>query len=212
MGKRGSGASDPDVAKDYVDLTSPQVRTHILTGDATGGGHMWPGLPGKSVFPQDWSGDKIIHAVSDIATDPTLKWEQQTGTPGADYTKKGDPVRYKVEGVRDGVNIRVIIEPAGRGIITGFPVYWPVMDWEGVAAGLRALTIELGPLLPPDDARNTWELVDAGEYGIALENLCTQLYEYDIAVSGDHRQRFAAIGVQLGLDNHYWSDLPVKVD
>jgi hypothetical protein len=26
------------------------------------------------------------------------------------------------------------------------------------------------------------ELVDAGEPGIALENLCTQLYEYDVSV------------------------------
>jgi hypothetical protein len=32
----------------YVNLASPSRTTHILTGDATGGGHMWPGMAGKS--------------------------------------------------------------------------------------------------------------------------------------------------------------------
>jgi hypothetical protein len=31
-------------------------------------------------------------------------------------------VRYSVEGVRDGVKIRVIIEPGDEGIITAYPV------------------------------------------------------------------------------------------
>lgn len=38
-------------ADEFVNLASPSRAQHILTGDATGGGHMWPGAPGKSVFP-----------------------------------------------------------------------------------------------------------------------------------------------------------------
>lgn len=31
------------------------------------------------------------------------------------------PARFRVYGERDGVCIRVVVEPAGEGIITGFP-------------------------------------------------------------------------------------------
>lgn len=41
---------------------------------------------------------------------------------GAAFTRGGAPVRYTVEGVRDGVEIRVVVEPGGEGIITGFPI------------------------------------------------------------------------------------------
>lgn len=83
---------------------------------------MWPGMPGKSVFPKNWSGDKIMHEISDIATDPSLQWQQITGRAGADFTRGGAPVRYSVTGVRDGVTIKVILEPGGEGIISGYPV------------------------------------------------------------------------------------------
>ena len=106
----------PRMADDLVDLSPSARRTHILDG------HRWPGAPGKSAFPRSWSDDQILHHVSDIATDPNLRWIQQTGKPGAAFTKAGDPVRYYVDGVRGGVNIRVILEPGGEGIITAFPL------------------------------------------------------------------------------------------
>ena len=31
-------------------------------------------------------------------------------------------VRYTVDGVRDGLTIRVVVEPWGEGIITGYPL------------------------------------------------------------------------------------------
>jgi RHS repeat-associated protein len=105
-----------------VDLASPQRRTHILDGDATGGGHRWPGLPGKTPFPQSWSDDQIMHNVSDIATDPSLTPNYTKGAPGSHYTRAGDPSRYNVVGQRDGVDIKVVVEPAGEGIITAHPV------------------------------------------------------------------------------------------
>ncbi len=101
---------------DLVDLASPARRAHIL------GGHMPPGLPNKSLFPSSWSEGKIMNHVSDIATDPSLSWIQQTAKPGALFTRNGDPVRYFVDGVRDGTTIRVVLEPGGEGIITAFPV------------------------------------------------------------------------------------------
>lgn len=108
----------PGIGRELID---GQVQFHIITGDATGGGHKWPGQPGKSVFPQGWDTDKILDSVADVVTSPNSTWTQQTGRPGALLTNAGDPVRWKIEGVVDGVNIRVIYEPATDKIVTGFP-------------------------------------------------------------------------------------------
>jgi hypothetical protein len=100
---------------EYVNLASDSQTTHILDG------HMSPGQPGNTLFPKDWSADQIMQNVSDVATDPSLEWVQQTGKLGAEFTKNGDPVRFFVDGIRGGVPMRVIVEPGGEGIITGFP-------------------------------------------------------------------------------------------
>jgi len=62
-----------------------------------------------------------MQEVSDIATDPALKWVQQTGSPGSMFTKAGNPARFYVIGERGGVRIKVVLEPAGEGIITAHP-------------------------------------------------------------------------------------------
>ncbi len=99
--------------KSYINLASEKRTKHILYGDSTGGGHLWPGKPGKSVFPKTWKADKVMHYISDIATDPKLDWK-----PGR--VVKGNQ-RYEVIGVREGIKIKIIIEPKGEGIITAFP-------------------------------------------------------------------------------------------
>jgi hypothetical protein len=63
-----------------------------------------------------------MNDVSDVATDPSLQWIQQTGRPGAWFTNAGDPTRWYVIGDRGGVTIKVVLEPAGEGIITAHPV------------------------------------------------------------------------------------------
>jgi len=100
---------------DFVNLASDSRSQHILDG------HMPPGEPGNTLFPEDWSAQQILHNASDVATDPDLSWVQQTGRAGAEFTRAGDPVRYAVDGTRDGVPMRVIVEPGGEGIITAFP-------------------------------------------------------------------------------------------
>ena len=107
-----------------INLASQKRTNHILIGESpTQGGHMYPGNPGKSVFPQSWDADKIMHEVSDVATDPLSKWSQQTGKAGAMFDRSGNPVRFRVEGSRDGVCMVCIVEPykGGEGIITAFP-------------------------------------------------------------------------------------------
>lgn len=54
-------------------LVSPHRAKHILTDDATGGGHKY-GISrifnGKTKFPRKWADEKILNAVSDVVTDP----------------------------------------------------------------------------------------------------------------------------------------------
>jgi hypothetical protein len=104
-----------------ANLASPKRTIHILTGDETGGGHLFPGMPGKTPFPKDWSPSKIMNAASDVVTNPNNTWIQEKGILGTWTTKSGKPARGYVIGTIDGVEIKVIIEPRGNGIITAHP-------------------------------------------------------------------------------------------
>jgi len=98
-------------ASEYVNLADETATTHILQGDATGGGHA-PGLgiPGKSEFPAGWGNDKIMHNISDVATDPTSSVTTQGRTT-------------IIQGTREGVDIKVVMRD-GR-IVTGYPTNVP---------------------------------------------------------------------------------------
>jgi hypothetical protein len=84
-------------ASNDVNHASPDRTTHILTGDSTGGGHQWPGGPGKSAFPESWSASKIMDTVSDIATNPSIPETVQANG------------RIVKNGSIDGIDIRVVI-------------------------------------------------------------------------------------------------------
>ena len=83
---------------------------YILDGNGRGGGH-GPGraTPDKSTFPSDWSDEKTIEAIKDVANDP------------ASVRTPADGGRISVEGTRDGVDIRVIIGRDGKAIVTAYP-------------------------------------------------------------------------------------------
>jgi hypothetical protein len=85
-------------------------RTHILAGDAQGGGDRpGTGIPGKSEFPANWSDDKIIEQLLSVANDPaSVRTVQPNG-------------RIRVEETRDGVDIRVILDTDGTSIRTAHP-------------------------------------------------------------------------------------------
>ena len=107
---------EPSNQSSYTDLTDAKARKHILEGDRTGGGHRYgTGKPGKSEFPSNWNDEKILHEISDVSTDPNSIF------------KAGRGGRTIVDGTRDGVDIRTVIENPNRGerIITGFPTNTP---------------------------------------------------------------------------------------
>ncbi|WP_288006928.1 EndoU domain-containing protein, partial [Acidiphilium sp.] len=90
---------------------SPERLHHILDGDKTGGGHRaGTGIPGKTEFPSDWSDSKIKDNIESVANDPT---SSETVQPNG---------RIRVEGIRDGIKIRVILDASGKNIITAHPI------------------------------------------------------------------------------------------
>jgi hypothetical protein len=138
--KASSHESGPDknstttanASDQHIDVVSPDTRQHILDGDGPGsGGHLWPGQEGKTPFPENWNGDKVIHEVGDIATSPSTKWYAQTGNGGR-YTKTGKPAKWVAWETLDGVRVRVVYEPATGRVVTGFPDNDPIPNLKPV--------------------------------------------------------------------------------
>jgi hypothetical protein len=93
----------PDL--DDVKLTDDRA-SHILDGDGPGtpgGGHRHgTGRPGKTEFPADWSDDKIVSAVQDVARNPgEAHWQDFNG-------------RWRVTGDREDVRLTAVVLPDGR--------------------------------------------------------------------------------------------------
>lgn len=110
-----------------VTQLSQEQLTHILDGDSNGGGHgSGRGICGKSEFPTRWSDEQTIAYITEVVLDANSRWTQQNGKPGNRYTKNGKPIRWQIEGIRDAVHIKVIVEPEGKGIITAFPTNIPL--------------------------------------------------------------------------------------
>src|SRR5215212_8452268 len=51
--------------------------------------------------------------------------------------------------------------------------------------------------LPSMDRESIEVLIAAGEWAVALETLCTQLYEYDLEPSAEERAQLEALGREL---------------
>jgi RHS repeat-associated protein len=109
-GRQFGGAAEDE--SPYVNVASEARTTHILYGDETGGGHLWPGLAGKTPFPENWSGAKVMNAISDVATNPESSWN----IVGS---------RAVIKGSYEGVDIQVIYNLQNDEIKTGFPANLP---------------------------------------------------------------------------------------
>jgi len=97
-------------ALDVLQLT-PERLTHILDGDATGGGHRAGiGRPGKTEFPASWDDEKITKVLLDVARQPDQ-------TPG--YQEWNG--RWVARGTRDDVEVVVVMARDGR-IWSGWPL------------------------------------------------------------------------------------------
>jgi RHS repeat-associated protein len=118
VGEIGKGAEEAAKVGKFVDLTDAQGRLHILAGDGPGkgGGHRFgTGKPNKSEFPANWSDDKILHEVSDIASDPNVRnWSKPDSRGYSTGTK-----------TIDGVDIKVVLDTKNNRIVSGYPTNTP---------------------------------------------------------------------------------------
>ncbi len=95
-----------------LSLLDKKGKVHILDGDGVkkGGGHRYgTGKPGKTEFPKNWSDTKIKNTVSDIATDPKVKWITERN--GYKTTTK----------TIDGIKIKVVYDPKRSRIVSSYP-------------------------------------------------------------------------------------------
>lgn len=98
-----------------LSLLDDKSRKHILDGESTtSGGHRYgTGNPGKTEFPESWSDQKIENVISDIATDPKIKWELESN--GYKTTTK----------MVEGIDIKVVYDPIKDRIVSGYPTNTP---------------------------------------------------------------------------------------
>lgn len=57
--------------------------------------------------------------------------------------------------------------------------------------------------LPAHDIESISVLIRAGEWAVALEALCTQIYEYDCELGVDVREELIRLGAQLKVSAGY---------
>ncbi|MCA0181415.1 MAG: MafI family immunity protein [Actinobacteria bacterium] len=64
--------------------------------------------------------------------------------------------------------------------------------------------------LTPDDIINVQSLIEVGEWLVAFETLCTQIYEWEIGLEPDVIRDLEGLGAALGarkkLTDHLWED------
>ena len=112
-------ADDVHDANNYVDniddVIPPNRQEHILQGDPVlrSGGHKAGAGLGKPEFPASWSDQQIFHNALDIATDPSYSWFRQGHG------------NFIIDAMRDGVDMRVVIDRFGSEIISAFPITTP---------------------------------------------------------------------------------------
>ena len=58
--------------------------------------------------------------------------------------------------------------------------------------------------LPKEDKMQAREEIAAGEYGLAFEIICQQLFEYEVRISMADYQRLEAMGRRMELSEDAW--------
>jgi hypothetical protein len=78
------------------------------------------------------------------------------------------------------------------------------MDLRHVEERLSLLLKKASGWLPPEQLADMTLLVNAGEPGVALENFCTQLEEYEVAVPADVARELKEIAETMGMTVSPW--------
>ncbi|HEY2028998.1 MAG TPA: MafI family immunity protein [Myxococcales bacterium] len=96
-------------------------------------------------------------------------------------------------------------------MITAYPESENMQSLE-IQRELRNLIKENAEGIPPHQIAQMIQESDAGEPRIALEDFCTQLSEYDIAVSPAMVSKLEMLARQMSVDESYWKELIQRKD
>ena len=87
------------------------------------------------------------------------------------------------------------------------------MDIARLEAEITALAEQVrGSRIPDERLDISIDLAGHREPGIALEILCENIEEFDVAVPASFIARVARIGREMNLDERYWSRLQITVE
>src|SRR5439155_15773335 len=85
-------------------------------------------------------------------------------------------------------------------------------NWREIEDGVIRVIAKLRGRLPTPDLELAESDARAGEWGVALEHMMSQLYEYDVAVPAPIYREIAQLGATMKLDPREWSILRVAED
>ena len=69
-----------------------------------------------------------------------------------------------------------------------------------IGSELSALLRGFGGRLPPDRVENSLAATDAGEVAMAVEDVCSNLYEFGVVLTADEDRRLRSIVRRLRMD------------
>ena len=59
-----------------------------------------------------------------------------------------------------------------------------------------------------EEVKNILELIENNEFGLAYETLCTQIYEYEVSITGEFYEKISFYGESIKIQPFFW--LPLK--
>jgi hypothetical protein len=119
-----------------------------------------------------------------------------------------DGAKTVLNGTRDGVQIRVVVDSGTGDIITGYPTNfaeesmnnYTASYYEELRGNAIALLILVADKLPKTTVQHVTEMVDANESGLALETLSEVLAESRQIITNDAFTLVADLVETMGLD------------
>jgi hypothetical protein len=73
--------------------------------------------------------------------------------------------------------------------------------------GIRSVIDDVAESLPAEVITEAKDFLDYDEWGLALETICTQLYEYDVAISDELYKTIERLGQQMKMSSEEWTML-----
>ena len=82
-----------------------------------------------------------------------------------------------------------------------------MIDPRIIVDGIRSVLDEVRSSLPGENVKDATALLEHAEWGEALSLICTQLYEYEVAISGRTYDQIEWLGQQMNMASNEWTML-----